>query len=274
MTGIIRGRVWILGDNIDTDQMAPYPFGLTWDETRGQMFPGKRAFIDQFQAGDIIVAGSDWGCGSSREQATENIKRLGAAAVVAESFSRLFFRNGIAIGLPCIPCQGIVDACADGDSIEIDLAAGQVRNLANGKRLKAAPYPETMLNILAAGGLMGSVGNYPPAEIRSLSFENLDPGQTIAEKILARASGNQKVSPGDMIVARADRAILIEFMVRCVDKLNQVEVDTFWDVDKVSAMNSLQVPAPDAEAAATHRQMRDIAADKGVTRFYDYDGGL
>ena len=268
----IQGRVRKLGDNVDTDQIAPYPFPESWQETRAQMFPASPGFAAQFSKGDILVAGNNWGCGSSREQAANNIQNLGASAVVADSFARLFFRNGIAIGIPCVPCQGISNFCSDGDSLEIDLVAGTARNLTIGATLQFPIYPETMRKVIARGGLLKSLLDANPITTRSNELVDLEAGQTMAEKILARASGNRRVSPGDLIIANVDRAILIEFMVSCEKKLQEVGITDFWDPDKVSSISTLRFPAPDIQVAETHKCMRAIALDKGVSRFYGYDG--
>ena len=272
MTSVIRGRARKLGDDVDTDQLAPYPFGRNWEEVRDRILPDHRGFVEAFRPGDIIVAGRNWGCGSSREPATVNMKSLGAAAIVAESFARIFFRNGIALGLPCVPCAGIASACSDGDEIAIDLEAGVVRNRTTGRALRFPAFPETIRTILAEGGILEALGKTPVAEIAALTLDELELGQTMAEKVLARASGRTKTSPGDLVVAKADRAILIEFMVSCVDRLHQAGVQDFWDPDKVSSVSTLRFPAPDPEAARVHVRMREIAAEKGVSCFYGHEG--
>ena len=272
MTSTIRGRIWKLGDNVDTDQMAPYPFGSTWDEVRTRIFPANRPFVENFRPGDIIVAGKNWGCGSSREQAASNMQRLGTAAIVADSFSRLFFRTGIAIGLPCMPCPGIGEACADGATIEIDLVTGAVENLTNGHTLQGLPYPDLMRDIITAGGILGALGTSTPASIQRKAMADLKAGQTMTEKILARASGRDEVKPGDLVIADVDRAIVIEFLVSCVDKLNALGVTEFWDPGKISAVSTLRFPAPDPGAADTQQRMREIASEKRISRFYGQSG--
>jgi len=157
----IQGRVWKFGHNIDTDAMAPWKsISSSWEERRAHVLQIRPGFVDQVQPGDIIVAGRNWGCGSSREQAAENIKRLGIAAVVAESFGRIFFRNAIAIALPGVACPGIYDAFEEGDSIAIDLESSRVTNQTRPIdqvppiELTGQPYTKEMLDILQKGGLM------------------------------------------------------------------------------------------------------------------------
>ena len=115
----------------------------------------------------MIVAGRNWGCGSSREQAPENLQRLGVTAVVAESFGRIYFRTCIAIAFPHLACPGIHAACEEGDEIEVDVAAGRVRNLTRDRVLEAPAYAPEMLAILEKGGLLNVLDERlagPPSE--------------------------------------------------------------------------------------------------------------
>jgi 3-isopropylmalate dehydratase small subunit len=155
MHTLIRGRVWKFGDNVDTDVMAPWnTLSLPWDERRKSILQIRPEFVERMQPGDIIVAGRNWGCGSSREQAPENLQLMQVAAVVAESFGRIYFRNCIAIAFPNLACPGIHAACADGDEIELDIRSGAVRNLTRGTVLHARPYTDDMLAIVEQGGLL------------------------------------------------------------------------------------------------------------------------
>jgi 3-isopropylmalate dehydratase small subunit len=155
MQTLIRGRVWKFGDNVDTDVMAPWStLSLPWEERRRSVLQIRPEFVERVQAGDIIVAGRNWGCGSSREQAPENLQLLHVAAVVAESFGRIYFRNCIAIAFPNLACPGIHAACEDGDEIDIDIRSGVVRNLTRGTVLQARPYTADMLAIVEQGGLL------------------------------------------------------------------------------------------------------------------------
>ncbi len=150
-----RGKVWVFGDDVDTDQMAPFATLTSgWDEIKKAMFPERRDFVDSVQPGDIIVAGRNWGCGSSREHAPENLKKLGVSAVLAESFARIYFRNCIAIAFPNAACPGITQAVDARDEVELDLETGIVKNLTRSRQLRANPYTKEMLDIVAEGGLM------------------------------------------------------------------------------------------------------------------------
>ena len=151
----IRGRVWKFGDNVDTDVMAPWnTISLPWEERRQAILQTRPEFVAGVQPGDLIVAGRNWGCGSSREQAPENLKLLGIGAVIAESFGRIYFRTCIAIAFPNLACSGIHDACEEGDELECDILTGRVRNLTRGAELQATPYTADMLAIIEQGGLL------------------------------------------------------------------------------------------------------------------------
>ena len=155
MDMLIKGRVWKFGHNVDTDVMAPWKtINSGWEERRGNVLHNRPGFVDQVRPGDIIVAGRNWGCGSSREQAAENMKLLGLGAVVAESFGRIFFRNAIAIALPSVACPGVSEAFEEGDEMELDIKTGLVRNLTQGAELQGRPYTPDMLAIIEKGGLM------------------------------------------------------------------------------------------------------------------------
>lgn len=155
MNRIIRGRVWKFDHNVDTDVMAPWnSLSLPWEERRKTILHIRPEFVEKIEPGDIIVAGRNWGCGSSREQAPENLKLLGLSAVVAESFGRIYFRNSVAIAFPNIKCPGVHEAFEDGDEIELDLVTAKVRNLTGTTELQGQPYAPEMLDIIEKGGLM------------------------------------------------------------------------------------------------------------------------
>ena len=155
MEMVRRGRVWKFGDNVDTDVMAPWnTLSLPFEERRSTILLNRPGFVEQVQPGDIIVAGHNWGCGSSREHAAENLKLLGLGAVVAESFGRIYFRNCIAIAFPNLACPGIHAACEDGDTLECDVQSGRIRNLTRSAELQAVPFTDDILAIFTAGGLL------------------------------------------------------------------------------------------------------------------------
>jgi 3-isopropylmalate/(R)-2-methylmalate dehydratase small subunit len=152
---IIKGKVWKFGDNVNTDVMAPgFALNAPWEQLKKVILHIHPKFTQEAKPGDIIVAGKNWGCGSSREQAPANLKRLGIGCVVAESFGRIYFRNSIALAFPSIVCPGVSEAFEEGDEIELELESAQVRNITKGKRFQGDPLSQDMLTILARGGII------------------------------------------------------------------------------------------------------------------------
>ena len=152
---VISGRVWKFGDNIDTDVIIAGKYLRTTDWStwaKHLMESLDPEFSSRVKPGDIIVAGENFGCGSSREQAVLAIKMAGISAVVAESFARIFFRNAINRGLLVVQCRGIVKSVENGDIITIDVNKGVV--LTPRGTLKIQPIPNFLMEILEAGGLV------------------------------------------------------------------------------------------------------------------------
>ena len=149
-----RGKVWRFGDDVNTDEIIPARYLNTSDPAELAshcMEDADPSFAGKVKPGDFIVAGKNFGCGSSREHAPVAIKAAGVTAVVAESFARIFFRNAVNVGLPIIECRGAAEI-PNGVEGEIDLAAGAFK--ADGRKLSGAPYPEAMRRLIDAGGLM------------------------------------------------------------------------------------------------------------------------
>lgn len=152
----MKGKVWKYGDNTNTDVIFPgkYTYTLMPPEEMAKhaledLDPG---FASRVQKGDVIVAGRNFGCGSSREQAASCLKAAGVQAVIAKSFARIYFRNAINLGLPAIQCEAAVDALETGDEAEIDLTAGLVKT--NKGNFAFPPFPASVVGILEAGGLI------------------------------------------------------------------------------------------------------------------------
>ena len=151
----ITGRIWKFGANIDTDVLAPgQSMDLEWEKRKPLLIPTRPGFTEAFQAGDIIVADRNWGCGSSREQAVENMLALGVAGIFAESFARIFFRNSVANALPAITCPGISEAFEEGDELTFNWETAEVKNLTQDRVLNARPYSSDMREIVNKGGLV------------------------------------------------------------------------------------------------------------------------
>lgn len=153
----MKGRAWKFKDNIDTDLIIPARYLNTHDPqelARHVMEDADAAWAKKVKAGDFIVAGENFGCGSSREHAPIAIKAAGVSAVIAKSFARIFYRNAINIGLPILESKEAADNIKEGDEIEVDLATGQINNQTSGKTFKAGRFPEFMQNLIKAGGLI------------------------------------------------------------------------------------------------------------------------
>jgi len=153
----MRGKAWKFGNNIDTDLIIPARYLTTSDPAelaKYAMMDADPEWVDKMKKGDFIVAGDNFGCGSSREHAPIALKAAGVSAVIAKSFARIFYRNAINIGLPILESPEAVEEIKEGDEIEANLATGEINNLTTGKTYKAQPFPEFMQKLIKAGGLI------------------------------------------------------------------------------------------------------------------------
>ncbi|MEE9508348.1 MAG: 3-isopropylmalate dehydratase small subunit [Anaerolineales bacterium] len=153
----LRGKAWTFGKNIDTDAIIPARHCNTSDPeelAKHCMEDADPSFIQRMRRGDLIVADTNFGCGSSREVAPISIRAAGVSAVIAKSFARIFFRNAINIGLPILESPDAVDGIKEGDEIEVEPATGTIRNLSQGTVFHAVPYPEFLQRIIDQGGLL------------------------------------------------------------------------------------------------------------------------
>ena len=154
---MLKGKVHKYGANVDTDAIVPARhLSLSEAEELAEhcMEDIDEDFIKKVQPGDIIMATTNFGCGSSREHAPLAIKGAGVSCVIAKSFARIFFRNAINIGLPLLECEEVVDKTEAGDILEVDLSSGTITNLTSGTVFTAKPYPNFMAELIAADGLI------------------------------------------------------------------------------------------------------------------------
>jgi 3-isopropylmalate dehydratase small subunit len=152
-----QGNVYKFGQDVNTDEIIPARYLNTSDAqalAAHVMEDADPAFPSKVKRGDLIVAGRNFGCGSSREHAPLAIKTAGVACVVAESFARIFYRNAFNIGLPILECPAAAAEAATGDVFSIDADSGTITNTTKGKTYQAAPIPPFMQELVAAGGLM------------------------------------------------------------------------------------------------------------------------
>ncbi len=156
----VKGKVHKFGDNIDTDVIIPARYLNTADHSelaKHCMEDIDKDFVNKVNKGDIIAAGYNFGCGSSREHAPIAIKAAGVSCVIASTFARIFYRNAINIGLPILECPEAAKDIKAGDEIEVDFDSGVIKNLTTGKSYSAEPFPEFIKDIISAGGLLNSL---------------------------------------------------------------------------------------------------------------------
>ena len=158
MSVIVKGKVWKFGDHINTDYMAPsFSANMAWEEAKKTILHIHSGFVEAHKPGDVIVAGENFGCGSSRESAPTNLKKLGIGCVVAESFGRIFFRNSIAIAFPVLVCKGVHAAFEEGEQLELNLEQGLVKNITRGAELQGVMLSPDLVNIVEQGGILAAL---------------------------------------------------------------------------------------------------------------------
>ncbi len=155
----MRGKAWVIGNNIDTDQIYPGQYLPLTDvrEMAKHALEGiedLEDFSQRVEKGDFVVAGKNFGCGSSREHAPVCLKEAGVAIVIAESFARIYYRNTINIGYPVLECEGITEKVQDGDILDIDTSSGAIKNERTGDMIQAIPMSGLEKEISDAGGLL------------------------------------------------------------------------------------------------------------------------
>ena len=155
-----EGKVFKYPDNVDTDVIIPARYLNTADAKELALHCMEdidTEFVKQVEAGDIMVAGWNFGCGSSREHAPLVIKTCGTGCVIAKSFARIFYRNAINIGLPILECEEAAEAIEAGSRVSVDFDTGIITDVTNGKTYQAQPFPEFIQNIIKNGGLLASL---------------------------------------------------------------------------------------------------------------------
>ena len=157
---IFNGKVLKYGDNVDTDVIIPARYLNTSNMKELAAYCMEdidKTFVKRVQAGDIMVAGYNFGCGSSREHAPVVIKDSGISLVIARSFARIFYRNAINIGLPILECEQAAEEIQANDEVEVDFDTGVITNVTTGKTYQAQPFPPFIQNIIKCGGLLKSL---------------------------------------------------------------------------------------------------------------------
>lgn len=156
-----RGKVFKYGDNVDTDVIIPARYLNTPDAKELSLHCMEdidTEFVKNVNKGDIMVAGWNFGCGSSREHAPLVIKTCGTGCVIAKSFARIFYRNAINIGLAILECEEAAEEINPNDEVRVDFDTGEIFDITTGKKYMAQPFPEFIQSIIKAGGLLNSIG--------------------------------------------------------------------------------------------------------------------
>ncbi|MHC1786104.1 MAG: 3-isopropylmalate dehydratase small subunit [Christensenellales bacterium] len=167
MNPVFEGKMHVFGDNIDTDQIYPGQYLDLTDHgemARHCLEGAAGTFARDFKPGDIIIAGTNFGCGSSRENAAIALKVRGVSCVVARSFARIFYRNALNLGLPLIVCAGLEGVAAKGQRLQVDLRAGAITNLDTGISSPVEPISDYAMSILDAGGIKALMLTREPSE--------------------------------------------------------------------------------------------------------------
>ena len=154
---MLKGKVHKYGADVNTDVIIPARYLNIYDPVelaKHCMEDIDEDFLKRVEPGDIIMATTNFGCGSSREHAPMAIKAVGISCVIAKSFARIFFRNAINIGLPLLECEEAVDNTESGDVLEVDLSKGEIKNITKKLTFTASPYPDFMTEIISSGGLI------------------------------------------------------------------------------------------------------------------------
>lgn len=160
---VLEGKVWRYGDNIDTDVIIPARYLNTFDPkelAKHCMVDIDKDFAQKVRPGDIMVGGKNFGCGSSREHAPVAIKACGVPVIIAASFARIFYRNGINVGLPLMEIGDNVERIHAGDKLSVDLSSGKIRDITTGETFQAPSLPGFIQDIAKAGGLIQYVKEY------------------------------------------------------------------------------------------------------------------
>lgn len=242
MDKVFSGKIWKFGNDIDTDTIIPGKRGTipTIEEMKKYAFELlKPEFGSTVQAGDILVAGTNFGCGSSREQAATVLSYNGVRCIIAKSFARIFFRNAFNSGILLLQCDGIQDVCDGGDIVTVDVDAQTVS--VNGKSFKVGAVPENLFNIVANGGLIEDTkkrlaNGLKKLEVTPLTIEQCrKPGYTMVEKILKKNAGKEHVEPGDIVITKPDMFMIHDiYTTYLVDTMNRIGADKIDDPDKVT----------------------------------------
>ena len=275
------GKIWKFGNDIDTDTIIPGKRGTIPDRNEMKKYAFellKPEFGSTVQPGDILVAGTNFGCGSSREQAATVLSYNGVRCIIAKSFARIFFRNAFNSGILLLTCDGIQDVCEGGDIVTVDVDAQTVS--VNGKSFKVGAVPENLYNIGANGGLIEdtrkrlAAGNVK-MDIKPLSIEQCrKKGYTMVEKILKKNAGKEHVAPGDIVITKPDMFMIHDiYTTYLLETMKDIGADKIDDPDKVTIVWDHCMPTAVAKNDYDHYEAGlELAKTYGIKKLHIGEG--
>ena len=275
------GKIWKFGNDIDTDTIIPGKRGTIPDRNEMKKYAfelSKPEFGSTVQPGDILVAGTNFGCGSSREQAATVLSYNGVRCIIAKSFARIFFRNAFNSGILLLTCDQIQDVCEGGDIVTVDVDAQTVS--VNGKTFKVGAVPENLYNIVANGGLIEdtkkrlAAGNVK-MDIKPLSMEQCrKKGYTMVEKILKKNAGKEHVAPGDIVITKPDMFMIHDiYTTYLLETMKDIGADKIDDPDKVTIVWDHCMPTAVAKNDYDHYEAGlELAKTYGIKKLHIGEG--
>lgn len=281
MEKVFSGRIWTFGNDIDTDTIIPGKRGTipTIEEMKKYAFELlKPEFGSTVRPGDILVAGSNFGCGSSREQATTVLSHNGVRCIIAKSFARIFFRNAFNSGIILLTCDGIQDVVKGGDIVTVDLEQHKVS--ANGKEFPVGAIPQNLFDIVAHGGLIADTkrrlaGGFQPEPHKELDDrERRRKGFTLAEKILRKNAGVEQVKPGDIVISHPDMFMIHDiYTPYLLDTLHQIGAKKIFAPDRVTIVFDHCMPTAVAKNDSAHYDAGlELAKEYGIEKLHIGEG--
>lgn len=275
------GKIWKFGDDIDTDTIIPGKRGTipTIEEMKKYAFELlKPEFASAVQPGDILIGGSNFGCGSSREQAATVLSANGVRCIIAKSFARIFFRNAFNSGILLLQCDGIQDICEGGDIATVDVDAQTV--VINGKAFKFGAIPENLFHIVSNGGLIEDTKKRIAEGVKKLEVKQLTneqcrkTGYTMVEKLLKKNAGKEHVEPGDIVITKPDMFMIHDiYTPYLLDTLKKMGGETFDNPDKVTIVWDHCMPTAVAKNDSEHYDAGiELAKRYGIKKLHIGEG--
>ena len=265
-------RIWRLSDNIDTDIiiMSKYLAKPSLREMVPHLFePLRPELAARLRPGDAIVAGENFGCGSSREMAASVLKTAGIRCIIAKSFAKIFFRNAINNGLLLIECRDLYDRCREGDTVKVEVGR---QIICNGTAYPVPGMSTEVLDILRYGGLVSRMRaldkSLPAAPAPRDTLRDVHrPGHTLAEQLLIHNTGAQDLRPGDVVTVRVDEAVLHDIYTPYIfQQFRDMGFYHVYDPDRISVMVDHLYPTCLDDDPRCFRYSRRFQDEHGVDR--------